>query len=70
MLGIRESHFWRNFPLFNQSNKVVHNLQEDSTIGEVGKSYHQTNAALESRQANYEFAIVEIEGTLTEVFIY
>ena len=55
----------RNFPRLNQTNEVVHNLQEDSTVGEVGKSYHQIKASLENRQADYQSAIMDIEGTIS-----
>ena len=65
MLGIWRAHLWRNFPHLNQTNKVVHNLQEASIVGEVGKSYHQINAALKNQQAYYQSAIVEIEGTIS-----
>ena len=40
-------------------------MQEASTIGEVGKSFHWINAALEDRQADHQSAIVEIEGTIS-----
>ena len=44
-----DPHLWRNFPLFNKTNRVVHNFQEASTIGEVGKFFDHINAALENR---------------------
>ena len=43
-----EPHLQRRYPCLNQTNKVVHNLQEASIVGEFGKSYHQINAALEN----------------------
>ena len=36
-------HLQRNFPLLGESNKTVHNLQEASTMGEIGKSFHWIN---------------------------
>ena len=59
-----DPHIRIKFPLFNQSNKVVHNLLEASIVGEVGRSFHQINAALENRQASHQYGIVEIEGTI------
>ena len=53
----------RNFPLLDESNKIVHNLQEASTVGEIGKSSHRINASLEDQQADHQSAIVEIKGT-------
>ena len=37
----------RNFPLIGESNNIVHNLQEASTVGEIGNSFHRINVALE-----------------------
>ena len=56
----------RNFPLLGESNKDVHNLKEASTVGEIGKSFHRINAALKNRQEDHQFAIVEIEGTISK----
>ena len=58
-------HVRRNFPLLNESNKTVHKMQEASTMGEIGKSFHQINAALEDQQEDHQYAIVEIEGTMS-----
>ena len=58
-------HLQRNYPCLNQSNKFFHNLQEASTVGEVGKSHHHINAALENRQADYKYAIREIESIIS-----
>ena len=44
---------------------MLHNIQEASNVGEIGKNYHIINAALKDRQADHHFAIVEIEGTIS-----
>jgi hypothetical protein len=42
-----EPHLRRNRPHINTKNKiVVHNLQESSTVGDVGRSLHRINAIL------------------------
>ena len=58
-------HVWRNCPLLTESNKTVHNLQEASIVGEIGKSFHRINVVLEDRQEDHQYAIVEIEGTMS-----
>ena len=44
---------------------MLHNIQEESTIGEIGKNYHRINASLEDQQADHQSAIMEIEGTIS-----
>ena len=34
-------------------------------MGEIGKSFHRINAALEDRQEDHQSTIVEIEGTIS-----
>ena len=34
-------------------------------MGEIGKSFHWINAALDDRQEGHQFVIVEIEGTIS-----
>ena len=43
---------------------MLHNIQEASTIGEIGKNYHIINVALKDRQADHHSAIAEIEGSI------
>ena len=40
----------------------MHIIQEASTVGEIGRSFHCINTALEDRQADHHSTIVEIEG--------
>ena len=60
-----EPHLKRYCPRLNGENKILHSIQEASTIGEIGKNFHRINAALEDRQADHQSAIVEIEGTIS-----
>jgi hypothetical protein len=49
-----EPHLRRNFPHFSSKNRtIVHNLQEASTVGDVGKSLHRINATIDGRQADH-----------------
>ena len=61
-----EPHLRINFPHLKETNNIVHNLQEASTFGEVGKIFHQINVVVEDRQANHQSTIVEIEGTISK----
>jgi len=59
-----ELHFSINFPYKNTSNKTIQNIQEASTIGDIGKSSHRINVALDGRQADHQSTVVEIEGKI------
>jgi hypothetical protein len=42
----------------------VHNIQEASTVGDIGRSMHKINAALDGRQTDHQSTIVEVEGKI------
>ena len=48
-----------------ESNKTLDSLQEASTVGEIGKMFHQINAPLEYWWEDHQYAIIEIEGTIS-----
>jgi hypothetical protein len=56
-----EPHLRGNYPCLTSAVKTtVHNLQEASTMGDVGKNLHQINAAMDGCQANHQSSVVEI----------
>jgi hypothetical protein len=55
-------HLLRNFPYNNFSNKTIRNIQEATTVGDIGKSIHKINAALDGRKEDHQSTILEIEG--------
>jgi predicted aspartyl protease len=60
-----DPHLRRNYPSLNSSNiTVVHNLQEASRVGDVGRIMHQINAVVDGQQADHQSAVVEIEGKI------
>jgi hypothetical protein len=65
-----EPHLRRNCPCLISANRtVVHNLQEASTVGDMGRSLHQINAAIDGRQADHQSSVVEIEGKINDTQI-
>jgi hypothetical protein len=45
-----EPHLWRNCPCLKPTTRTsIHNIQEASTIGYIGRSMHKINAALDGR---------------------
>jgi len=55
----------------NVPNKTIHNIQEDSIVGDIGNLIHRINASLEGRKEYHQSSIVEIEGKIhnNKVFI-
>ena len=65
-----EPHLRRNYPHLIAANRtIVHNLQEASTVGDMGRSMHQINAAIDGRQADHQYSVVEIEGKIHDTRI-
>ena len=55
-------HLKRFCPRLTGASNTLHSIHEASTVGDIGRSYHCINAALEDRQADHQSTIVEIEG--------
>ena len=65
-----EPHIRRNCPHLNTENiTAVHNLQEASTVGDVGRSLHHINATVDGQQADQQSSVVEIEGKINNTRI-
>jgi hypothetical protein len=66
-----EPHLRRNCPhLTSIARTMVHNLQEASIVGDVGKSLHQINAVVDGRDADHQSTVVEIEGKINNTHIF
>jgi hypothetical protein len=54
----------------NSTNRtIVHNLQEASIVGDVGRSLHQIKAVVDGRQDEHQSFVVEIEGKINNTCI-
>jgi hypothetical protein len=63
-------HLRRNCPCINTTNRtIVHNLQEASTVDDVGRSLHQINVVIDGQQADHQSSVVEIEGKINNTRI-
>lgn len=58
-------HLKRHCPCLTGASNTLHSIQEASTVGDIGRSFHCINAALEDRQADHQSTIVEIEGIVS-----
>ena len=50
--------------MISANRNIVHNLQEASTVGDVGRSLHRINAVMDGRQVDHQSSMVEIEGKI------
>jgi hypothetical protein len=65
-----EHHLRRICPRLISVNKiVVHNLQEASMVGDMGRILHCINATIDGRQADHQSSVVEIEGKINNTRI-
>jgi hypothetical protein len=48
---------------------MVHNLQEASTVGDVGRSLHQINVAMDGWQDDHQSTVVEVEGKVNNTHV-
>jgi hypothetical protein len=62
-----EPHLKRNCPrLIAKNRATIHNLQEASIVGDVGRSVHRINGAIDGRQVDHQSSVVEIEGKIND----
>ena len=56
-----EPHLRRNCPrLISIARTLVHNLQEASTVGDMGRSVHIINVAMDGSQVDHQSTIMEV----------
>jgi hypothetical protein len=66
-----EPHLRRNYPRLILANITsIQNLQEASIVGDVGRSLHQIDAAIDDRQDDHQSSVVEIEGKINNAQIF
>jgi hypothetical protein len=66
-----EPHLRKNCPhLISANITVVHNLQEASKVGDVGRSLHQINETIDGRQDDHQSSVIEIKGKINNTLIF
>ena len=55
---------YKGFPQRGDRMRNVHNLQEASTVQNVGKNISRIYATLDNRQAENQSNIIEVEGKI------
>jgi hypothetical protein len=58
--GCKEYHLYKDFPHRKDRAKTVHNIQEATTVGDMGIIY----ASLTDQHAEYQSNMIEVEGNI------
>jgi hypothetical protein len=53
----------------NSANKIIQNIQEASTFGDIDQSIHRVNTGLDGRKENHQSTILEIEGKIHDKIV-
>jgi hypothetical protein len=63
--GCKGEHLYRDFPHKEDKMRIVHNLQEATTVEYVGRNIPRIYASLEDRQEEHQSHMIEVEGKIT-----
>ena len=58
------NHKYTDFPHKNDKVRIVHNVQQDETLEDMGSRVPRIYVALENKQAEFQSHIIEVEGMI------
>jgi len=67
--GCDGNHLYRDYPHKGERMRIIHNIQEDETIGDMGRSMPMIDVALENKQETYQSPMIEVEGKIDNYLI-
>jgi hypothetical protein len=62
--GCQENHKYKDCPHKNDKVRVVHNVQQDETVEDMGSRMPRIYAALNNKQVEYQLHMIEVEGMI------
>jgi hypothetical protein len=62
--GCKENHRYRDFPHRNDKVRVVHNVQQDETMEDMGSRMPRIYTSLDNKQAEFQSHMIEVEGMI------
>jgi hypothetical protein len=62
--GCKGNHRYKDFPHINDKMRVVHNVQQEETVEDMGSRIPRIYAALDNKQAEYQSHMIEVEGMI------
>jgi hypothetical protein len=63
-------HMYRYFPHIGERVKTIHNVQQDDTIEDMGRSMLRIYVALDNKQVEFQSHMIEVEGKINDQPIY
>jgi hypothetical protein len=55
---------FRDCPHRGEKGRIVHNVQQDEIVEDMGRNEPRIYAALDSKQAEYQSHMIEVEGMI------
>jgi hypothetical protein len=62
--GCKGNKLYRDFPHKGERMRIVHNIQEDETIEDMGGNIPRMYASLDNKQSEYQSPMIEVEGEI------
>jgi hypothetical protein len=62
--GCKENHKYIDCPHKNGKARVVHNVQQDETMEDMGSRMPRIYAALDNKQVEFQSHMIEVEGMI------
>jgi hypothetical protein len=62
--GCGGDHMYRDFPHRGEKVRIVHNVQQDDTVEDMGRNVPRIYAALDNKQVEFQSHMIEVEGKI------
>jgi hypothetical protein len=60
--GCKGNHRYRDFTHINEKVRIVHNVQQDEIVEDMGRCVPRIYASLDKKQAEFQSHMIEVEG--------
>jgi hypothetical protein len=64
--GCEGDHMYRYFPHRGEKVRIVHNVQQDDTVEDMGRNVPRIYAALDNKQVEFQSHMIEVEGKIND----
>jgi len=62
--GYKGDHKYRYFSHKSDKVRVVHNVQQEEIVGDMGRSVPRIYAALDNKQVEFQSHVIKVEGMI------
>jgi hypothetical protein len=63
--GCKGDHMFRDCPHRVEKGRIVHNVQQDETVEDMGRNVPRIYEALDKKKAEYQSYMIEVEGMIS-----